>query len=230
MSPILKREIMITSDGSNSLFVPELNEHYHSYHGAINESKRIFIELGLEYACRDKSNIRILEVGMGTGLNVLMTIINNESLHKTIEYDAVEAYPLDNELVNALNYTKIINHPNGEKYFKHIHAAPWNETEKLSDSFSLTKIEAEIENIEFSDEQYDLVYFDAFAPEVQAELWTEEIFEKMHRLLKPDGILVTYCVKGVVKRNLMKVGFEVQKHKGPVNGKREVLRGVKIMK
>ncbi len=218
---------MTTSDGSNSLFVPELNEHYHSYHGAINESKRIFIELGLDYVSQNQDFIRILEVGMGTGLNVLMTLLRNEDLKKNIEYDAVEAFPLESDLTNALNYAEILNQPKAEEYFKTIHESEWNETIEINERFSLTKIEAEIEGVEFSAEQYDLVYFDAFAPEVQGELWTEEIFEKMYRLLKPNGVLVTYCVKGEVKRILTKVGFEVQKHKGPENGKREVLRAGK---
>lgn len=223
----LKREIITTADGSHSLYVPELDEHYHSYHGSIKESQRVFIDLGLNYVSENHETIAILEVGMGTGLNVLMTALANEGLKKNIRYDAVEAFPLEDELLNQLNYADQLLHPSAKEIFESIHQAPWNDAAQLTDLFTLTKIEAPIEAIDFSLEQYDLIYFDAFAPEVQGELWTSELFAKMYSILKPGGVLSTYCVKGDVKRALQEQGFTIEKHKGPEGGKREVLRGVK---
>lgn len=223
----LKREIITTADGSHSLYVPDLDEHYHSYHGSIKESQRVFIELGLEHVAEKVDSISILEVGMGTGLNVLMTALANEGLKKNIRYDAIEAFPLEDELLNQLNYADQLLHPSATELFEAIHSAPWNEGTAITDLFVLTKIEAPIEAIDFSPEQYDLIYFDAFAPEVQGELWTDDIFAKMHAILKPGGVLSTYCVKGDVKRALIKQGFRIEKHKGPDGGKREVLRAIK---
>lgn len=223
----LKREIITTADGSHSLYVPELDEHYHSYHGSIKESQRVFIDLGLNYVAETNNDIAILEVGMGTGLNVLMTALANEGLKKHIRYDAIEAFPLEDELLNQLNYAEQLLHPSATVLFEAIHGAAWNEGTHLTELITLTKIEAPIEAIDFSLEQYDLIYFDAFAPEVQGELWTAEIFAKMYSILKPGGVLSTYCVKGDVKRALQEQGFTIQKHKGPEGGKREVLRAVK---
>lgn len=223
----LKREIITTADGSHSLYVPDLDEHYHSYHGSIKESQRVFIELGLAHVAENLGSISILEVGMGTGLNVLMTALANEGLNKSIRYDAIEAFPLEDELLNKLNYADQLLHPSAAELFQSIHLAPWNEGAEITDLFTLTKIEAPIESIDFSPEQYDLIYFDAFAPEVQGELWTEEIFAKMYAILKPGGVLSTYCVKGDVKRALQDRGFAIEKHKGPEGGKREVLRAIK---
>jgi len=223
----LKREIITTADGSHSLYVPDLDEHYHSYHGSIKESQRVFIELGLEHVAEKVDSISILEVGMGTGLNVLMTALANEGLKKNIRYDAIEAFPLEDELLNQLNYADQLLHPSATELFEAIHLAPWNEGKAITELFTLTKIEAPIEAIDFSPEQYDLIYFDAFAPEVQGELWTDDIFAKMYAILKPGGVLSTYCVKGDVKRVLKEQGLTIEKHKGPDGGKREVLRAIK---
>jgi tRNA U34 5-methylaminomethyl-2-thiouridine-forming methyltransferase MnmC len=209
------------------LYVPELDEHYHSYHGSIKESQRVFIDLGLNYVADKVDSISILEVGMGTGLNVLMTALANEGLKKSIRYDAIEAFPLEDELLIQLNYGEQLIHPTASELFESIHLATWNEGVQLTDLITLTKIEAPVEAIDFSPEQYDLIYFDAFAPEVQGELWTAELFSKMYSILKPGGVLSTYCVKGDVKRALQAQGFTVEKHKGPEGGKREVLRAVK---
>lgn len=223
----LKREIITTADGSHSLYVPELDEHYHSYHGSIKESQRVFVDLGLSYVAQKKEQIAVLEVGMGTGLNVLMTALANEELKKKIRYDAIEAFPVEIALCNQLNYSEQLAHPSAAELFDVIHHSPWNEGVELTERINLTKIEAPIEAIDFSPEQYDLIYFDAFAPEVQGELWTEGIFEKMYAILKTGGVLSTYCVKGDVKRALVKQGFSIEKHSGPEGGKREVLRAIK---
>ncbi len=223
----LKREIITTADGSHSLYVPDLDEHYHSYHGSIKESQRVFIDLGLSYVAQQKESIAILEVGMGTGLNVLMTALANEGLKKELRYDAVEAFPVEDELLNQLNYAEQLLHPSASMFFESIHQSPWNEEVAISPLLKLTKIEAPIEAIDFSPEQYDLIYFDAFAPEVQGELWTNEVFKKMYTVLKTGGVLSTYCVKGDVKRALIEQGFSIEKHPGPDGGKREVLRAIK---
>lgn len=223
----LKREIITTADGSHSIYVPDLDEHYHSYHGSIKESQRVFIDLGLNYVADSNDSIAILEVGMGTGLNVLMTALANEGLKKQIRYDAIEAFPVEDELLIQLNYANQLLHPTAAELYEVIHQSQWNESVAITDLITLTKIEAPIESIDFSPEQYDLIYFDAFAPEVQGELWTGEIFAKMYSILKPGGVLSTYCVKGDVKRALKEQGFTIEKHKGPEGGKREVLRAMK---
>lgn len=211
-------QIFATEDGSNSLYLPEFDETYHSRHGAIQESMHVFIENGLKSI--NKKNIKILEFGFGTGLNALMTLINSKE--KQIEYAGVEKFPLDIPLLNQLNYAK-----NKEEHalFEKIHSVDWNKKAVITDDFSLEKIKSDFINFQ-SNEKFDIIYFDAFAPRVQPELWTKEVFEKVFSLLSKGGILVTYCAKGAVKRTLKEVGFEVIKLPGPP-GKREMTKAVK---
>lgn len=211
-------QIFVTEDGSNSLYLPEFDETYHSRHGAVQESLHVFIENGLKTV--SKENIKILEFGFGTGLNALMTLINSKE--KYIGYTGIEKFPLDITLLNQLNYAK-----SEEELvlFEKIHLADWNKKVVITDDFTLEQIKSDFIRFQ-SDEKFDIIYFDAFAPRVQPELWTKEIFEKTFRLLSKEGILVTYCAKGSVKRTLKEVGFKVISLPGPP-GKREMTKAVK---
>lgn len=223
----MKKEIIITKDGSHSIYLPEMDEHYHSTNGSVTESDHIFIQMGLAEVAKSKSEIHILEIGMGTGLNVLTTSIAKDKLDLKIDYLGLEAFPLDWEVIKDLNYSSILTETKVPSWFKKIHSLPWNGPYELTDNFMLTKSDSKIQTIEFR-KKFDLIYFDAFAPEKQEEMWTEEIFKKIFDAMKPGGILVSYCVKGVIRRRLQSLGFLIEKLPGPIGGKREMLRARKI--
>ncbi|MFO7719096.1 MAG: tRNA (5-methylaminomethyl-2-thiouridine)(34)-methyltransferase MnmD [Gillisia sp.] len=223
----MKREIIETADGSSTIYLPELNEHYHSKHGAIQEAQHVFIKMGLleVISLRNPSEISILEIGFGTGLNALVTWrqILNKSI--SVKYTGVEAYPILEEEVANLNFPEELSEIDGRSFFKKLHSGSWEETHKLSENFTLTKQNKFFHEID-DKLQYDLIYFDAFGARVQPELWTVEIFQKMYDSLIPGGILVTYAAKGSVRRAMLEVGFLVEKLPGPP-GKREMLRATK---
>jgi tRNA U34 5-methylaminomethyl-2-thiouridine-forming methyltransferase MnmC len=221
----MKTEFVITEDGSHTLFVPELNEHYHSTHGAINESMHVFINAGLHKALEVKQKINILEIGFGTGLNALLTFDDVKQKDYFVNYTSFETYPLEEEIFSKLNYPDLIS-GNVKDVFLQMHKAPWNIEFQVAENFILNKIKDKIENFSEKSEKYDLVYFDAFAPDVQKELWTEELFNKIFNVMNPGGILVTYSAKGTVKRALKSAGFELENLPGPM-GKREITRAVK---
>ena len=220
----MNREIIITGDGSHSISVPDLNVAYHSIHGAITESMHVFIKAGLidseifEYI----GVHQVLEVGFGTGLNALLTLIEADKHKNRIYYTAIELYPLNEEITNQLNYCEQLNLPQYNPRFERMHEIEWEEMYEISEYFRLTKTKCNVADFATND-LFDIIYFDAFAPAAQPELWTKEIFEKMYSLLKPAGILVTYCSKGDVKRNMIAAGFEVEKLQGPPK-KREMIR------
>ena len=218
--------LQTTADGSHTLFVPGLNEHYHSTNGALQESELVFIYNGLHHLAACLKEINVLEVGFGTGLNALLTVLEAKKQRRKINYVAVEPQPVDSEIIRKLNFASLIGGTEAQGYFKKLHEASWTYPAFLSDYFILSKIQAKLEDITLRDEQFHLIYFDAFGPDVQPELWTEEIFAKLFKCLKPGGILVTYSCKGTVKRALKAAGFTIEKLPGPV-GKREVLRAVK---
>jgi tRNA U34 5-methylaminomethyl-2-thiouridine-forming methyltransferase MnmC len=217
--------IIKTADGSDSLFVKDLNEHYHSTHGAIQESRHVYIDAGLKHISSNNNSINILEIGFGTGLNALLSSIEAEGLKLKINYTTLEAYPLDMEIINKLNYADCVSGENQKEIFTTIHTCEWEKSIPISPFFNLHKIKNTLQEIEFTD-TYNLIYFDAFAPNIQPEMWTEEVFTKLYSVLKPNGSIVTYCAKGEVKRTLKKVGFEVESLPGPP-GKREMVRGNK---
>lgn len=218
-------ELKKTADGSHTLFVPELNETYHSIHGAIQESQHVFIKNGLHYFS-DKETISILEIGFGTGLNALLTLLAVENSSQTVNYVSLEKFPLPNKLIQQLNYpTQLKLNVTQTALFHQLHTCEWNTSTPISKNFNLLKIENDLADFQ-SDTTFDIVYFDAFAPEKQAELWTDIIFSKIYSLLNAGGILVTYCAKGVVKRTLKSVGFQLEILPGPP-GKREMIRAVK---
>lgn len=201
-----------TTDGSFTFFSEKFNQTYHSVHGAKTESDRVFLELGLEFVIPKFEVINILEVGFGTGLNAFLT--QNFKSEKQVNYTGLEAYPLSEKEYKSL--------PNEIQL---LHELSWETTHKINSKFSFLKKEIFLENYN-SQEIFQLIYFDAFSPEAQPELWTQEIFEKMYNLLEKNGVLTTYCSKGLVQRNLKAAGFEVEKHKGPPH-KREILRAIK---
>jgi len=217
------QEIIITEDGSHTIYVPELGEHYHSVHGAIQESEHIFIKCGLRISNADPLNI--FEAGFGTGLNAFLTAIEATIQKRRIIYTAIEKYPLSGSVTGKLNYKKFF--PEGYAFlFDMIHSAQWDRAENITDNFILKKIECDLAGYEAS-EKFDLIYFDAFGPDKQSEMWTDEIFRKISEMSARDGILVTYSAKGSVRRSLKGAGFDVSLLPGPP-GKRHIIRAVKI--
>ena len=221
----MKRKSVITVDGSHTVAVPEMNVNYHSIHGAIQESKHVFIEAGLNHLLDNSSSqqLHIFEMGFGTGLNAFLTAIESEKLQKRIHYTTVDKFPISIAEAKSLNYADILQHT---ELFQKIQTGNWNEEVELTEYFILRKEKMDLLN--FSTAQpFNLIYYDAFAPAAQPELWTKEVFEKLFRMLQPNGILVTYCSKGDVRRAMIAAGFKVEKLKGP-QGKREMLRAIKF--
>lgn len=220
----MEAKLKLTGDGSHTLFVPELGEHYHSVFGAIQESQHVFFDAGFSYAIDGKLEIHLLEIGFGTGLNALLTLIKKGDA--PVHYAAVEAFPLAPEMTGKLNYPSLFGHPDAEAIFRKLHDAPWGDDTAISSTFNLLKIHTTLQAFRPGAKKFNLIYFDAFAPEVQPELWTAEVFRKMHTALADGGVLVTYSVKGIVKRALKEAGFTIEKLTGPP-GKRHMLRAIK---
>jgi tRNA U34 5-methylaminomethyl-2-thiouridine-forming methyltransferase MnmC len=216
-------ELIITSDGSHSIHVPELNEHYHSIHGAVQESMIVFIQNG--YDCCKAEEINILEIGFGTGLNALLTLARAFDDKRKVNYTTIEKYPLEKEITDKLNYDMYVG-----KRLKGmlgiIHSAPWENTNKITDSFALTKLRSDFISGDISG-NYNLIYYDAFGPDKQPEMWEEPLFRKIESVTNPGALFVTYSAKGTVRRLLRSCGFEVSLVPGPP-GKREMIQAVKI--
>jgi len=220
----MDKEFVITEDGSHTIYLPEMDEHYHSTHGAIQESMHIYINQGLLHVT--KKEISILEIGFGTGLNAYLTYIYSNIENLKINYFSIEKYPLNETDYLSLNYSKTI-FPEFGDIFEKLHRSKWDSMVEFSPIFSLKKINADLLSLEFDQSpQFDLVYYDAFAPGKQPEMWTDEIIRKVSAAVKKDGILVTYCAKGAVRRAFSAAGFEMERISGPV-GKKEILRGKK---
>jgi len=217
-------EIRVTGDGSKTIFLPELNETYHSSNGAVQESRHIFIENGLDLVNK-KGTIRILEVGFGTGLNALLSASWAEMNNQSIHYTGIEAKPLSPELCFQLDYPRHIGQ-NTEKIYDALIRCDWEKDNQLSTHFSIQKREDKIQDFA-AVEHVDLIYFDAFGPRVQAEMWDITILEKMYQFLNAGGALVTYCAQGQFKRDLKTIGFSLESLPGPP-GKREMTIATKI--
>ncbi|MDO5522964.1 MAG: tRNA (5-methylaminomethyl-2-thiouridine)(34)-methyltransferase MnmD [Bacteroidia bacterium] len=221
----MKFEFKITEDGSHTLFVPALDEHYHSTHGAVRESMHVFIDAGLRQCA--KPEIRVLEIGFGTGLNAFLSLLEAEKTGRKIDFTTLELYPLPAADAEKLNYADLIA-PSRKGVFNELHSAKWNEWQQVTCWFSLLKRE-----IDFSkpstfhgENKFDVVFFDAFAPDKQPEMWSQQIFDKIYSLCLPGAVLTTYCAKGSVRRMLKTAGFSVERLPGPP-GKREMLRARK---
>ncbi|EGJ70545.1 protein of unknown function DUF752 [Bacteroides coprosuis DSM 18011] len=209
-----------TEDGSDTLYVPSMNEHYHSTKGALTETQHIFINMGL--LASSKKDINVFEVGFGTGLNAIQTLeaaLNNEL---TIHYHSVELFPLSWSDVSHLSYAQL-------PFFKELHEAKWNNEVEINSSFYLTKYQLDFTELPQTEINihFDVIYFDAFAPEKQPQMWSQQLFDYLYVLLNKGGVLTTYCAKGVVRRMLQTAGFQVERLPGPPGGKREILRATK---
>lgn len=226
-------ELILTSDGSHSLRSPLFGESYHSLHGAVQESSHVYIRAGLAYAHErysGASELSILELGFGTGLNALLSLLYAFEQGLSIHYAAIEAYPIDAELAARLNYALVLSLTEAESaLFMEMHRLPWGKVGRLSTgrmgrvaNMSLEKRHGFFE--ELSDEEaYELVYYDAFAPSVQPDCWNMEMVKKVRRALRPGGVLTTFSAQGAFRRRLQAAGFEVERLPGPP-GKREMLR------
>jgi len=222
----VKRKLLLTDDGSHTLKVEELSEHYHSTFGAIAESRHVFIESGFDKKLEEKpTRLNLLEVGFGTGLNALLTVLEAGTSDCEVHYVGLEAYPLSEEILKELNYPDLVSGDQAAEVFNRIHSIEWGIESEVMPGFNLTKIEEKLQNYQEND-KFDLIYFDAFGPDVQPELWNEEIFRNLAGMTAYGGILVTYSCKGTVKRALKAAGFRIEKIPGP-KGKREMLRGVR---
>lgn len=250
---MMERIIEKTDDGSATLFVPELNEHYHSTKGARTESQHIFIDMGLKAS--SATTPRILEIGFGTGLNAWLTLEEAERSRRNIHYTGLELYPLEWQTIEQLGYisndeqlTTTARQQPAIELFKQLHTSPWEKDVQLTPHFTLRKVKTDVNKLRVENGElrvnntndsvvnspfstlhspFNLVYFDAFAPEKQPEMWSQELFNRLYVLLDKDGILTTYCAKGVVRRMLQTAGFTVERLPGPPGGKREILRARK---
>jgi len=212
-----------TIDGSDTLYSMEMNESYHSLNGAVQESKHIFIEAGLHQI--KKQDIRIFEVGFGTGLNAFLTWEDALKNNLNIKYDAIELFPVSNTIIESLNYQMFVPELSSDAFLE-LHKVPWD-TEQMVElnCFYLNKIKGDFTAFNFTN-KYDLVYFDAFSPDKQPQMWEENLFKKIFNTLNDNGIIVTYSAKGEIRRRLLRCGFKVERIPGPP-GKREMLRAIK---
>lgn len=219
----MKRTIITTADGSHTLFVPEMNEHFHSVHGAVQESMHVFITSGLEKTTLPE--LVVFEVGFGTGLNALLTCVYRQN--RRIRYYAIERYPLLPAEFDALNYSEYIA-DDTHTLLATMHRCDWNRPVEIAPGFELCKLEGDLTAFDLRAlPPFDLIYFDAFAPDKQPELWEEPVFARLSAGTKPGGIIVTYCAKGEVRRRMMRSGFAMKRLPGPP-GKKEMLFGQKV--
>ncbi|MCY7351810.1 MAG: tRNA (5-methylaminomethyl-2-thiouridine)(34)-methyltransferase MnmD [Cytophagaceae bacterium] len=220
--------LLTTTDGSHTLFSERFGQAYHSAHGALTESRRVYLELGFEYVAGQNPPVRVLEMGFGTGLNALLTWMEAEKRGLPVQYTALEAYPIGLEDVAVLNYDQVLK----SNRLRALHEAAWGEDVSLSEWFTLRKMATTLEEFCADGErgspveEVDVIYFDAFGPRTQPELWTAEIFTALAKRLRSGGVLTTYSSKGSVRRALKQAGFTVEKHRGPP-GKLEVVRAIK---
>lgn len=215
----MQRIIEQTEDGSATLFVPELNEYYHSVKGARTESLHIFIDMGLKAV--STTHPQVLEIGFGTGLNALLTLEAAEADKRPVHYTGIELYPLAWEEVDVLKYSD-------NPLFKTLHSVPWEEDVAITPYFTLKKIREDARKAVNTKRSFDVIYFDAFAPEKQPEMWDEALFRNLYTSMNAGGVLTTYCAKGIIRRMLQSVGFKVERLPGPPGGKREILRASKV--
>jgi tRNA U34 5-methylaminomethyl-2-thiouridine-forming methyltransferase MnmC len=218
-------KIIISGDGSSTIYNEHLNETYHSQHGAITESIHIFIKHGLEQVPAISKEIRILEIGLGTGLNALLSLQYSFARKNIFYYHTLEPFPLQKEMVQKLNYEKLLNDVSMKASLDNIHEAAWGEEVQLQDNFKIHKHLKKLEDFETS-EKFDLIYFDAFAPSKQPEIWCLENFVKIFEMMNSQALLVSYCASGQFKRDLKTCGFTLETLSGPP-GKKEMTRARK---
>jgi len=218
-------EIFETQDGSHSILSQQYGVSYHSKYGAIQESRHVFIQMGLYFKALQQKDIAILELGFGTGLNALLTYLEAAAHPWNIVYETIEAYPITLAQAAQLNYPTLLNQEKLQTVFAALHQSNWGEKHILSPNFTFQKNKQQFQTIDYQD-QFDLIYFDAFAPGAQPELWEASMLAKLYQALRAGGVLVTYCAKGSVKRTFKEVGFQIESLPGPP-GKREMTRCTK---
>lgn len=214
--------LVLTEDGSHTIFDPRFDQHYHSIHGSLQESYRIFIELGLDPFLPTTDTVRVFEMGLGTGLNALLTWRWAETHQRPVHYVSIEAYPISDSEAQQLNYEDLV----GQRGLPHIHQAAWGTPLRLSPYFTFLKHHTLLQDFSAGGTLFDVIYYDAFAPRTQPELWTADMFAHVATFTRIGGHLVTYCAKSDVQRALRSAGFRVEKHRGPWS-KRHVLRGIR---
>lgn len=217
--------LLTTQDGSHTLLSGKFGVSYHSRYGAIQESMHVFLQAGFFPKVLPARAVSILEIGFGSGLNALLTLLESRRLDCQVQYDTVEAYPISIEQAASLNYPELLLQPDVQPVFLQMHHSGHGELQQLQPQFSFRKWIQRFEAIDFQ-ESFDVIYFDAFAPETQPELWNSDTMGRMFRALRPGGVLVTYCAKGAVKRTLKAEGFVIEAIPGPP-GKREMTRAIK---
>lgn len=220
----MERKIITTNDGSKTIFIPSWNENYHSKHGALQEALHVFIESGFRQM--DANEINVLEIGFGSGLNAILTLIEAEKEGKKVNYTGLEGYPVSREEFEALSYGDLENIAKHKAILDDLFEVQWEEMTAIRSGFLLKKIKQLLGDFEPEKKAYNLIYYDAFGPRVQPEMWSIEMLSKMYEALDSGGVFVTYCAKGQVRRDLQELGFEVEKIPGPP-GKREMLRAKK---
>jgi len=221
----MERVLQLTSDGSHTISIPKMNVTYHCIHGAIQESMHVFISAGLKPLLHQFETIRVFEMGFGTGLNALLSLQQAIKHEQKMVYYSSELFPLQPEEYSSLNYSGQLHDDSLQSYFKLMHESIWEKDVLIHPLFELHKTNQSLLNLPVN-QSFHLIFFDAFAPSAQPELWTQQVFEKMFHLLSQNGTLVTYCSKGDVRRAMLAAGFNVEKLKGPL-GKREMLRAIK---
>ena len=223
----MEREVKITSDGSKTLFIKDLNEGYHSGHGALQEAKFVFIDNG--YKLIERCEINILELGFGTGLNGLVTIDEflKTDKNQVVRYYSLEKYPVLQQELLALDYPTLFENPDLDSAFTRLHEAPWNEPCEVVENFFVTKIEADFFDLDsLRIPPIDLVYFDCFGSRVQPDLWEPKLIGLVADKMSKEGLFTTYSAKGSLRRALLDLDFEVEKRPGPP-GKREMITAIK---
>ena len=221
-------KVIDTEDGSKTIHIDEINETYHSKHGALQESIHVYIKNGFRY--RISGNpirpLNILEVGLGTGLNVVLTLLESNKFKFPVKFTSLEPFPLPSSIINQLNYNTLFSNQKVEEFFNLIHSEIWGDETLISNYLKFRKLQVTIQEFDLKTNKFDLIYYDAFAPGKQAEMWHFDIFNKIFHAMNPGGILVTYCAQGQFKRDLKKIGFRVEVLTGPP-GKKEMIRAIR---
>lgn len=216
---------LVTKDGSHTIAIPEKKVTYHSIYGAVAESQHVYINAGFyHFWSRPGNECNLFEMGFGTGLNALLTMMEAEKQKRTVNYTSIELFPLEKEEALLLNYCELLD-PGMKSMFEKLHDAAWGVETTISSYFKLKKIKQDIRDLQ-NENSFDLIYYDAFAPSAQPELWNKQVFDRIYEAMRFGGILVTYCSKSDVRRNLQASGYAIEKLQGPP-GKREMLRAYK---
>ena len=221
----MSNQLFQTADGSHSILSEQFGVSYHSKHGAIQETQHVFINAALRFKALLQQELSILDIGFGTGLNAYMTLIEATNRNLSVDYTGYEAFPISIQQAKNLNYPALLKMSDTSYPFLMLHECDWGQRISINNHFSFQKCLQTFDQIVYQN-KFDIVYFDAFAPNAQPDLWKQPLLEKMYQALKPDGVFVTYCAKGEVKRTLKAVGFQVERLKGPP-GKREMTRAIK---